>query len=83
VTQSERFDAQGKFIRRYVPELSPCNNKEIHAPWTMSNMRQESLGLMIGRDYPLPVVDHALRRAQALALYKSVQPASPQQAGKE
>ena len=83
VTQSERFDAQGKFIRRYVPELSPCNNKEIHAPWTMSNMRQESLGLMIGRDYPLPVVDHALRRAQTLALYKSVQPASTQQAGKE
>jgi deoxyribodipyrimidine photo-lyase len=75
VTQSERFDGQGKFIRKYVPELASCNGKEIHAPWTMSNTRQQALGLIIGRDYPLPVVDHAMRREQALALYKSVQPA--------
>lgn len=73
VTQSERFDGQGKFIRKYVPELAPCNDKEIHAPWTMSNTRQQALGLIIGRDYPMPIVDHAMRREQALALYKSAQ----------
>ncbi len=70
VTQSERFDAEGKFIRKYVPELAACNNKEIHAPWLMPEMRQTMLGIRIGRDYPQPVVDHATQRALALALYK-------------
>jgi len=70
VTQSERFDADGKFIRKYVPELAACNNKEIHAPWLMPEMRQTMLGIRIGRDYPLPVVDHAMQRTRALAMYK-------------
>lgn len=76
VTQSERFDSQGKFIRNYVPELARCNDKEIHAPWLMSNARQQALGLIIGQDYPMPIIDHAARREQALALYKSALPAS-------
>lgn len=70
VTQSEKFDADGKFIRKYVPELQGCTNKEIHAPWLMPPLRQQELGLVIGKDYPTPVVDHAMRREQALALYK-------------
>ena len=70
VTQSERFDAQGKFIRKYVPELAACNDKEIHAPWLIPPLRQQVLNLSIGRDYPLPVVDHATQRQLALALYK-------------
>jgi deoxyribodipyrimidine photo-lyase len=70
VTQSERFDAEGKFIRKCVPELAACNDKEIHAPWLMPDMRQTMLGIKIGRDYPQPVVDHAMQRARALALYK-------------
>ena len=71
ITQSERFDPQGKFIRKYVPELSVCNDKEIHAPWLMLPMRQLSLQLSIGKDYPNPIVDHASQREQALALYKN------------
>ncbi len=70
VTQSEKFDADGKFIRKYVPELQGCTSKEIHAPWLMPPLRQQELGLVIGKDYPTPVVDHAMRREQALALYK-------------
>lgn len=70
VTQSEKFDADGKFIRKYVPELQACTIKEIHAPWLMPPLRQQALGLMIGKDYPSPIVDHAMRREQALALYK-------------
>ncbi|MFJ5445945.1 cryptochrome/photolyase family protein [Methylobacillus methanolivorans] len=72
VTQSEKFDADGKFIRKYVPELQACTSKEIHAPWLMPPLRQQALGLMIGKDYPSPIVDHAMRREQALALYKQV-----------
>ncbi|MCB5185108.1 DNA photolyase family protein [Methylobacillus gramineus] len=70
VTQSEKFDAEGKFIRKYVPELSQCDNNEIHAPWLIPPLRQQSLNILIGKHYPLPVVDHATRREQVLALYK-------------
>jgi deoxyribodipyrimidine photo-lyase len=70
VTQSERFDPGGTFIRRYVPELARVDDRLIHAPWTMSREAQREAGCVIGRDYPAPVVDHAARREKALALYK-------------
>jgi deoxyribodipyrimidine photo-lyase len=72
VTQSARFDAQGQFIRRYVPELAPVPEKLIHAPWTMPEATQYRTGCVIGRDYPLPIVDHAVQRGLALALFKQV-----------
>ncbi len=71
ITQSEKFDAAGNFIRKYIPELKNCNNKEIHAPWLMPAMRQQMINVTIGRDYPAPVVDHATQRALALSLYKN------------
>lgn len=71
VTQSQKFDAQGRFIRKYVPELSSCNDQEIHAPWMIPLHRQQALGVNLGRDYPLPIVDHAVMREKALSLYAS------------
>lgn len=71
VTQSEKFDGHGKFIRKYVPELKACDDKEIHAPWLIPPLRQQALNLEIGKDYPLPVVDHAAQRELTLALYKN------------
>ncbi len=73
VSQSEKFDAQGKFIRKYVPELSACQNKEIHAPWLIPALRLQLLDIKLGVDYPYPVVDHASQREQALRLYKNLQ----------
>jgi deoxyribodipyrimidine photo-lyase len=73
ITQSERFDASGKFIRKYVTELSQCSDQEIHAPWQIPPLRQQSIGVVIGKDYPEPVVDHALQRVLALDLYKNKQ----------
>ena len=70
VTQSEKFDPQGRFIRKYVPELTACSDKEIHAPWLLSAERQRTLQVRIGVDYPAPIVDHAVQRERALALYK-------------
>ena len=70
VTQSEKFDAEGKFIRKYVPELAQCNDKEIHAPWLISPLRLQTLNLSSGCAYPTPIVDHASQRERALALYK-------------
>jgi deoxyribodipyrimidine photo-lyase len=72
VSQSQRFDAQGKFIRRYVPELAKVPDKYIHAPWGMPPLEQKLAGCVIGKDYPAPVVDHDVARREALALYKSV-----------
>jgi len=70
VSQSERFDPQGTFIRHYVPELAHVDDRRIHAPWTLSAQEQREARCVIGRDYPAPVVDHAAQRERALALYK-------------
>jgi deoxyribodipyrimidine photo-lyase len=72
VTQSERFDTQGKFIRRYVPELFALRDGEIHAPWQLPEAAQRERGVIIGRDYPAPIVDHAVARAQALDMFAAV-----------
>jgi len=72
VTQSEKFDPEGAFIRKYLPELAACDARDIHAPWLMPPLRQQAAGLVIGRDYPAPVVDHAGARLRALELYKAV-----------
>ena len=74
-TQSEKFDPEGKFIRRYLPELAKVPNKYIHAPWTMGRLEQEALGVVIGRDYPGPIVDHATAREKTLARYAVVKKA--------
>lgn len=71
VTQSERFDTDGRFIRKYVTELVNCSSKEIHAPWLMSSQRQSEIGIIIGRDYPQPIVNHGIQRELALNLYKN------------
>ena len=72
VTQSEKFDPEGKFIRRYVPELAKLSNKSIHAPWTLKPAEASSSGFVLGRDYPAPVVDHAEARERTLTRFKVV-----------
>ncbi len=70
LTQSERFDAQGRFIRRYLPELARVPDKFIHAPWKMSISAQQHSECVIGQMYPAPIVGHAEQRIRALALFK-------------
>ncbi len=73
VTQSQRFDPEGHFIRRYLPELAALPDQYLHAPWHAPRQVQETCGVVIGRDYPPPIVDHARARAATLALFRSVQ----------
>ena len=72
VTQSERFDPQGRFIRRYVPELKAVPLRWLHAPWEMPALEQQSLAVAIGRDYPLPLIAHDQARQQTLERYGRV-----------
>ncbi len=72
VTQSARFDADARFIRKYIPELAHCDNQRIHAPWLMTLLDQQAAGVIIGKDYPQPVVDHAAARVKTLAIYGTV-----------
>ncbi|MCX9157508.1 DNA photolyase family protein [Niveibacterium sp. 24ML] len=74
VTQSQRFDAQGRFIRRYLPELADLPDKLIHEPWLMSAIDQSAYRCTLGRDYPKPIVDHAAARERTLARFKAVRP---------
>jgi deoxyribodipyrimidine photo-lyase len=76
ITQSEKFDAEGRFIRRYVPELARVPDRHIHAPWRMGHLEQSALNTLIGRDYPAPIVDHAAARAKTLERYAVVKKAA-------
>ena len=76
VTQSEKFDPEGAFIRRYVPELAKVSVKHIHAPWKMTPLEQKNADCIIGKNYPLPVVDHAAARIRTLERYARVRSGS-------
>ena len=71
VTQSEKFDAEGKFIRRYAPELAGMSNKAIHAPWLAKPDELKRAKVLLGPTYPLPVIDHAVARAKTLARFQT------------
>jgi deoxyribodipyrimidine photo-lyase len=70
VTQSKNFDTEGEFIRRYVPELARCDKKWIHAPWLMPYAEQQRCSVVIGQDYPSPIIDHSVARVMTLSLFK-------------
>lgn len=65
-TQSQKFDPEGRFIRRYVPELARLPDKHLHAPATAPAAVLADAGVQLGRDYPAPVVDHAQARQRTL-----------------
>lgn len=72
VTQSERFDPQGRFIRRYLPTLRALPDRAIHAPWEVPQSDLAAAGLVLGRDYPERVVWHDQARQRTLARYGAV-----------
>lgn len=71
VLQGEKFDPDGAYVHRYVPELRNLPSSVIHKPWLLKKAEQQHLGCLIGRTYPAPIVDHAAERKITLALYRN------------
>jgi deoxyribodipyrimidine photo-lyase len=67
VTQGRKFDPDGEYIRRWVPELRDVAGGAVHEPWTLADAGQGALF----DGYPSPIVDHASERAEALARYEA------------
>jgi deoxyribodipyrimidine photo-lyase len=70
--QQRRFDPDGAYVRRWVPELRDVPDERLVEPWTMSDEEQAAAGCVIGRDYPAPIVEHAQERRRAIERYQAV-----------
>jgi deoxyribodipyrimidine photo-lyase len=74
VLQGAKYDPEGDYVRRWVPELARVPVRYIHEPWQMPPAVQREAGCAIGRDYPRPIVDHHWARGRALAAYRRAPP---------
>jgi deoxyribodipyrimidine photo-lyase len=72
VLQGEKFDPDGAYVRRWVPELSRLPGKLIHQPWMAAPLELAAAGVELGKTYPSPIVDHKSARERALAAYAKV-----------
>jgi deoxyribodipyrimidine photo-lyase len=71
VLQQQRFDPDGAYVRRWVPELRAVPGARLAEPWTMTDDEQAAAGCVIGRNYPAPIVDHAAERKRAVERYRA------------
>ena len=72
ILQGEKFDKEGIYVKKWVPELKNVPNKFIHKPWEMESKYQEAIKTIIGKDYPGPIVIHEKARAAALEAFQSL-----------
>jgi deoxyribodipyrimidine photo-lyase len=69
VLQAEKFDPDGAYVREWVPELARLEAPAIHSPWNASDDALQSAGIVLGKTYPKPIIDHAAARARALEAF--------------
>jgi deoxyribodipyrimidine photo-lyase len=79
VTQSEKFDPEGKFIRCYLPQLAKLQDKYIHAPWLAPVTHLRQAGVVLGKNYPEPIIQHDAARKRTLERYAVVKKTTPEQ----
>ncbi len=73
--QGEKFDKEGLYVRRWVPELSGLPDRYLYKPWAAPPSVLEESGITLGDDYPLPIVDHKIARETALDAYAQIKSA--------
>lgn len=71
ILQSEKFDKDGLFIKKYLPQLEPLSSKQIHQPWMHFEKNTDTFPIKLGEDYPFPIINHSEQRDKALAMYKT------------
>ncbi|MBY0559108.1 deoxyribodipyrimidine photo-lyase [Hyphomicrobium sp.] len=76
VLQGEKFDPNGEYVRRWVPELAGLTADVIHKPWTAKPESLAQAGVVLGKSYPRPLVEHAYARVRALQAYEKIKTAS-------
>ena len=72
ILQGEKFDPDGVYVRRWVPELRQLPDNLIHQPWTATPLELASAGIELGKTYPHPIVDHKVGRERALKAYATI-----------
>jgi deoxyribodipyrimidine photo-lyase len=72
IRQGEKFDLQGHYVRRWLPELAALPDKYIHKPWQAPDKIVEEAGIRLGSNYPRPIVDLRVSREQALSRFKQL-----------
>jgi deoxyribodipyrimidine photo-lyase len=72
ILQGEKFDPDGDYVRRFMPELADCPSAFIHKPWLAPKAELQKAGIKLGETYPAPIVDHAEARERALAAFKQL-----------
>jgi deoxyribodipyrimidine photo-lyase len=70
ITQGRKFDPEGVYVRRWVPELSTLSPAWVHAPWEAPPSALDEADVKLGTTYPMPIVDHGEARSRALAAYQ-------------
>jgi len=71
-TQGEKYDPEGEYIRKWIPELQDVPDEHIHRPQKINKLQQENCGVEIGKDYPNPIVDHDEMREKAVERFEEV-----------
>jgi deoxyribodipyrimidine photo-lyase len=77
VLQSEKFDPDGVYLRRWIPELDSLPTRYLHAPWTAPREVLQAAGIRLGQTYPQPIVDHNEARKLALKAFEQVKRSEP------
>jgi deoxyribodipyrimidine photo-lyase len=76
IIQGEKFDAKGEYVRKWVPELSGLPDRFLHKPWECPAALLASAGIRLGKTYPLPLIEHARARENAMQAFESLKKAS-------
>jgi deoxyribodipyrimidine photo-lyase len=69
--QGKKHDPEGTYVRRWVPELANVPTRYIHTPYKMDSKMQQSVGCILDRHYPSPIIDHQKARERTLAAYRA------------